>query len=90
MTLASKLPTFLEGTDFQEQAVALEKASSLAQMVCIALQLGLLFARWLLEDDLSRRAVAPTVWPECRHCGHRLHSKGFQSRQMQTLVGVIY
>ena len=66
-----------------------EQAESLAQKVCTALQLGLLFARFLLETDLSQRAQPSHSWPECPQCGHRLRSKGFRPRQMVTLIGVV-
>ncbi|PZU96830.1 MAG: hypothetical protein DCF32_21385 [Leptolyngbya sp.] len=58
-------------------------------MVMVALDVGLMVARWLLETELEHRAQAPQTWPTCPHCGRRLHSKGFQRRQMQTLVGAI-
>ncbi len=58
-------------------------------MVMVALQVGLMVARWLLESALKRRAQAPEAWPNCPHCGSRLHSKGLQRRQMQTSVGAI-
>ena len=46
-------------------------------------------ARCLVEQELENRAQAPTEWPACPHCGRRLHSKGFQPRQMMTWLGVI-
>ncbi|MEM9484227.1 MAG: hypothetical protein AAGA83_11105 [Cyanobacteria bacterium P01_F01_bin.116] len=66
-----------------------EQAESLAGKVCAALQLGLLFARLLLEADLSQRAQTSHPWPKCLQCGHRLRSKGFRPRQMVTLIGVV-
>ena len=90
MTVPSKLPALLSCPEFQDQAEALKVSASLSQMVCIVLQMGLLFARWLLEDELARRAQEPVVWSVCPSCGHRLHSKGWQGRQMQTLVGEIH
>lgn len=90
MTLTSQLPAVLAHNEFLEQAEALKVATSLSQMVHIVLQMGLFLARWLLEDELSRRAKKVFVWPMCTTCGTRLHSKGWESRQMQTLVGDIY
>jgi hypothetical protein len=90
MTLTSQLPVVLAHAEFQDQAEALKAATSLTQMVCIVVQMGLFLARWLLEDELSRRAHEPLVWSICTTCGTRLHSKGWESRQMQTLVGDIY
>ena len=90
MSLTSQLPAVLDHHDFLEQAKALKEATSLSQMVYIVLQMGLFLARWLLEDELSRRAKTVFEWPRCPTCGTRLHSKGWESRQMQTLVGNIY
>ncbi|KAI9130322.1 hypothetical protein ON05_020395 [Acaryochloris sp. CCMEE 5410] len=56
MSLTSQLPTVLEHHEFLEQVEALKEAPSLSQMVYIVLQMGLFLARWLLEDELSRRA----------------------------------
>ncbi|KAI9131213.1 hypothetical protein [Acaryochloris sp. CCMEE 5410] len=56
MSLTSQLPTVLEHHEFLEQVEALKESPSLSQMVYIVLQMGLYLARWLLEDELSRRA----------------------------------
>lgn len=90
MTLTSQLSAVVAHNEFQEQAEALKVATSLSQMVYVALQMCLFLARWLLEDELSRRAHQSFVWPMCTTCGTRLHSKGWEPRQMQTLVGDIY
>ncbi|QUY40377.1 hypothetical protein HRE53_33200 (plasmid) [Acaryochloris sp. 'Moss Beach'] len=89
MPLPSQLLTVLAHDEFLEQTEALKVSTSLSQMVYIVLQMGLFLARCLLEDELSRRAKAVFVWPVCTTCGTRLHSKGWESRQMQTLVGTI-
>jgi hypothetical protein len=39
---------------------------------------------------LAERSQSPTQWPECPKCGIRLHSKGFISRQIKSLIGVIH
>ena len=75
--------------EWSEQWTQFEQASSLSAKVCTALQVGLLFARILLETDLNQRAQTTQVWPECPQCGHRLRSKGFRHRQMVTLIGVV-
>lgn len=62
MTLTSQLPAVLAHNEFLEQAEALKVATSLSQMVHIVLQMGLFLARWLLEDELSRRAKKVSVW----------------------------
>jgi hypothetical protein len=89
MSIAHRLGEKLEQPDVQARLLPLTTAQSLAGMVLVALEVGLMIARWVLENELARRAEAPQVWPHCPHCGSRLHSKGFQSRQMETLVGAI-
>jgi formate dehydrogenase maturation protein FdhE len=89
MSIAPRLSDWLEQPDSQSRLAALSAATTLPAMVMVALQVGLMVARWLLETELKRRAQAPSEWPTCPHCGSRLHSKGFQRRQMQTLVGAI-
>lgn len=75
--------------EWQQQWQAFEQAASFPALVCAALQLGLLFARLVLETELSQRAQAPQSWPVCEGCGHRYRSKGFRPRQMMTLIGVV-
>ncbi len=65
----------------------LQKSQTLATLVIAAWQMGLHIARILVEQQLNERAQQPTSWDDCPVCGHRLHSKGFASRQMLTLVG---
>lgn len=89
MSLSSTVSQWLERSESQEQFEALQAASCLPHMVYAALHLGLMLARWLLEPELSARASVPETWPLCPNCGHQLQSKGWQPRQMQTLVGPI-
>lgn len=89
MSIPSHLSDWLEEPNQQAQLSALSTATTLPEMVLVALQLGLALARWLLECDLTRRAQTPQAWGNCPHCGRRLQSKGFQPRQQQTLVGLI-
>jgi len=90
MTLPSTVLNKLETAPWQEESAAFHRASSLSELVCRVLQLGLMLARWLLEAELERRAQEPCEWSPCPNCGHRLNSKGWQSRQVQTLVGQIH
>ena len=76
-----------DSSEWTEQTEALKAASRLPEMVLIALNLGLMLARWLLEGELERRAKEKSPWPNCVSCGKRLHSKGWEVRQIQTLVG---
>jgi hypothetical protein len=80
---------WLDSAEFNQKQEELEAASSLSQMVCIVLGLGLMMARKILEGELKRRAEEKPLWPACRECGKRLHSKGWEGRQLQTLVGRI-
>lgn len=82
-------PLWPDSPEWTEQSEALKTASRLPQMVLIALNLGLMLARWMLEGELERRAQEKSPWPLCVTCGKRLHSKGWEPRQMQTLVGNI-
>lgn len=75
--------------EWSEQWALFEQTDRLAAKVCIALQLGLLFARLLLETDLNQRAQVSHRWPLCPQCGRRFRSKGFRPRQMATLIGVV-
>jgi hypothetical protein len=47
-------------------------------------------ARLLVESTLWDRAQKPVPWGDCPHCGHRLQSKGWQPRQLETGVGKIH
>lgn len=67
----------------------LENASSLGALVWVAWGIGLELARFLVERELTRRALLPTQWPSCPHCSTRLNSRGFQPRSMLTLVGQV-
>ncbi|NJN00107.1 MAG: hypothetical protein HC800_25855 [Phormidesmis sp. RL_2_1] len=78
-----------ESREWQKQWTAFSKAEGLPSLVCSALQLGLLFARWVLTTALAERAAAPQRWPACAQCGHQLRSKGYRPRQMTTLIGVV-
>ena len=78
-----------QSPEWSEHWAVFDQAERLAGKVCAALQLGLLFARIVLETDLRQRAAVSHPWPECPQCGHRLRSKGFRPRQMMTLIGVV-
>lgn len=65
----------------------LQTSLTLASLVLAAWQMGLWFARKLVEQQLQERAQVPQVWSDCVTCGSRLESKGFVQRRMLTLVG---
>lgn len=52
-----------------------------------AWQMGLWLANALVESELNQRAHQAIEWGHCPQCGARLHSKGYVSRRMLTLVG---
>ena len=89
MIVSSTKAVWQDSPEWTAQSEALKAASRLPEMVLIALNLGLLLARWLLEGELERRAKEKLPWPHCASCGKRLHSKGWEARQMQTLVGQV-
>lgn len=89
MTLTQLETLYPDQAEWSSYCQQLHQASSLAGMVFIALQLGLLFARLTLEKELYTRAQFPTIWPDCSVCGRHIRSKGFRPRQMKTLVGQI-
>lgn len=67
----------------------LTTAESLSALVWIGFEIAFWLARGLIEQELERRAQAPTQWPDCPHCGRRLRSKGFRARQVTTWVGTM-
>jgi len=76
--------------EWESQWETFGKAERFPALVFSALQLGLLFARWVLSTALNERAQSSQVWPPCEQCGHRLRSKGFRPRQLSTLIGVVH
>jgi hypothetical protein len=79
----------LEQAEWQQYREQLAEAKQLSGMIWIALQMGLWMARQLLEQELGQRAAQATHWGNCSTCGTRLHSKGWQARSLETIVGKI-
>lgn len=77
-------PTNLEWQQMQEK---LHQSCTLAGLVLAAWQMGLWLANALVESELNQRAHQAIEWGHCPQCGARLHSKGYVSRRMLTLVG---
>jgi hypothetical protein len=77
----------LENLEWQHLYKKLQTSITLASLVLTAWQIGLWLARILVEQQLAERGQKPVAWGNCTACGKRLHSKGFVSRQMLTLVG---
>jgi hypothetical protein len=89
MIIAALAELCLGQPEWAERYAALQSAKSLSEMVWIALQMGLMVARFRLEQALEERAQERVTWGDCAHCGTRLHAKGWQPRTIQTLVGKI-
>jgi hypothetical protein len=90
MTIASLEQLCIDQREWNQRYEELQTAPSLSAMVWIALTMGLLVARLLVESALSDRAQKPVAWGDCPSCGHRLQSKGWHPRQMETGVGTIH
>ena len=73
----------------QELVDAIENASTLTLLILSALLLTRALAVRIVEEVLIERAQRPTQWSDCPKCGKRLHSKGFVSRQITSVIGVI-
>jgi hypothetical protein len=88
--ILSSIEAFCPTTpEWQQQWESFAAAKGMPARVCSALQLGLLFARWVLSTALNEQGAVPQRWPACEQCGQRLRSKGFRPRQMTTLIGVV-
>lgn len=74
---------------FQELIESIENASSLTLLVLSGWRLARMLAIKLVVEVLTERAQRPTQWPNCPKCGKRLHSKGFISRQITSVIGII-
>jgi hypothetical protein len=75
--------------EWLEQCELLVKAESLAAIVWVAMQMGLWIARGIVEAELRRRAKVIVEWSKCQQCGHKLQSKGWRERQIETVIGKI-
>lgn len=89
MTLQHLESLYPERAEWLSRCEQLREAITLPDLVWMALQLGLLFARLAVEQELSNRAIVRTNWPECPSCKGRIRSKGFRPRQISTLIGCI-
>jgi hypothetical protein len=76
--------------EWLEQCQYLRGAESLPAMVWISLQMCLLIARGIIEAELKRRSNLAVEWPKCEECGRKMQSKGWRTRQMETIVGIIH
>lgn len=79
----------LDDLELQQFYEKLQASVTLASLVLTAWQIGLWFAKTLVEQQLDQRARLPQKWENCTECGNPLESKGFVSRRMLTLVGPV-
>lgn len=75
--------------DWQQLCKTFKATTTLTSLVLTAWQMGLWFAKTIVEQQLAERAQAPTEWSCCSVCGTQVVSKGFAKRQMLTLVGKV-
>ena len=67
-----------------------ENATTLSLMLVAAWHLAYALVVQLVECELTERAQKKTVWENCPICGRRLESKGFEPRQITSLLGIIH
>jgi len=75
--------------EWQTEIEKMMDAPELAQILVFAYQLARLIARDLVQELLAMRATSQTSWGNCPKCGHKLESKGYKPRQMETMFGCI-
>jgi len=75
--------------EWQTKLDELANATRLSLLIMAAWQLARVLAVRLVEETLTKRAQAKTEWVRCLQCGKRLRSKGFQSRQIKSIIGDI-
>lgn len=75
----------------QEITAQLNNAVTLRQIIFIAFKLALIIAVTIVEKILEIRArpMDNKDKLKCPHCGSSLQSKGFSSRQIRSLIGLI-
>lgn len=67
----------------------MKNAFKLKALVLISLKIGFIIAAIILEEVLAERAHNHINMPICPICGSPLNSKGWLSRTMITLIGII-
>lgn len=73
----------------QGEVAAVRAAESLDALVESVTVLVHEVGRLALEAELDARSAASPEWPTCPTCGRRLHSKGWQIRQVGTTLGLV-
>jgi hypothetical protein len=75
--------------EWQTQLDELENAATISLLIMAAWQLARDMAVSLVEEILAKRSQVKTEWALCPNCGQRLHSKGFEPRQIKSLIGEV-
>lgn len=81
---------FPQDAQWQHLCEQLQSKTSLTALVLVVWQMGLYFARAVLEAQLHQRAQSPVHWGVCPSCQQRLTSKGWAKRRILTLVGWVH
>ena len=89
MSVVSLTKIFENSSSLDPILKKIEQATKLSSLVLAALCLAHALAVMIIESELGRRAKEPTQWPACPACGARIESKGFESRSLMTLVGLV-
>jgi hypothetical protein len=76
--------------ELQDKLEEIETAVSLGAMLAGGWVLACWLAVRVVESVIEERAKAKTEWGECPLCGRRLESKGFESRQIKSMFGMIH
>lgn len=78
-----------DNREWQQLCKAMKITVSLSAIIITAWKMGLWLAKVIVEQQLQERADTPVAWGTCSMCKTQLVSKGFVSRQMLTLIGVV-
>ena len=72
-----------------ELSTELNNSLTLTETILCALKYSLLFSVMIVEETLNRRAKPMDERRVCPECGTKLDSKGFEPRQIRSIIGVI-
>jgi hypothetical protein len=72
-----------------ELSTELDNALTLTQTILCALKYSFLISVSIVEETLDRRSKPMDERRICPECGTKLDSKGFEHRQIRSIIGVI-
>jgi len=87
-SLVASLPQ--TAPSLRNQLEGVQQATTLSEMILAGWRFGLAVALLVVQEVLCARAQASIEVPICPKCGKPLWSKGFGSRQLTTLLGVLH